>query len=176
MSFEHRDLARLQIVVGKLGEDLALEGIDEADAEDVVADLRDALVGGRGRDHRNLIFLRHRRGGQRPAAGDLAEHRHDLVLRDQFRDGVGRLFRPALIVFDEQPDLPAAEQPAGVVDLFNRELRALDRRLPERGAVSGQRPVHADQDFARRALLGGAGPALAARREGDRRNADEASQ
>ena len=44
---EDRDLPRLQIVEGELGEHLALERIDEADAEDVVADLGDALVGRR---------------------------------------------------------------------------------------------------------------------------------
>ncbi len=36
---QDRDLPRLQIVVRELGEHLALERIDEADAEDVVADL-----------------------------------------------------------------------------------------------------------------------------------------
>ena len=44
---EDGDLPRLEIVVGELGEHLALERIDEADAEDVVADLGDALVGRR---------------------------------------------------------------------------------------------------------------------------------
>ena len=150
--FQHGDLARLQIVVGEFGQHLALKRIDEADAEDVVADLRHALVGRRRGNHRHLVLLRDRRGGERAAARHLAQHGNDFVLRDQLGDGVRRFLRPALIVFDQQPDFPPAEQPAGVVDFLDRQLRAFHRRLPERRAIPGQRPIHADQDVAGRVL------------------------
>ena len=110
---EDRDLPGLEIVERELGEHLALERIDEADAEDVVADLGDALVGRRRRDHRDLVPLRDRRGGQRSAAGHLAEDGDDLVLRDQLGDGVRGFLGLALVVLDEQPELAPAEHAAG---------------------------------------------------------------
>jgi hypothetical protein len=52
---------------------------------------------------------------QRAAARDLAEHRYDLVLRDQLGDRARRFFGTALVVFDEQPDFPPAEHAAAVL-------------------------------------------------------------
>jgi len=45
---EDGDLAGLEVVERELGEDFALERVDEADAEDVIADLGDPLVCGSG--------------------------------------------------------------------------------------------------------------------------------
>ena len=54
---EDGDLLRLQVLLGELRHDGALEGVNETDAEDVVAGLGDLRVGGRGGDHRDLRLL-----------------------------------------------------------------------------------------------------------------------
>ena len=89
-------------------------------------------------------------------------------------DGVRRFFGLALIVFDEQLDLAAAEQAAGRVDLVDRQLGAFPRRLAERSAVAGQRSVHADDDVAGGGF-GAARPRLALARADGHRQEDSAS-
>ena len=65
-------------ILGELGHDSALKIVDEADAENVGAGLRDLGVGRARGDHRDLGVLRERSDFQGATGGDLAEDRDDL--------------------------------------------------------------------------------------------------
>ena len=76
---QDRHLLDLQLLDGEARHHRALERVDEAGAEDVVADLGDLRVGRAGRDHRHARALRLGRRRERARRGDLAEQRHHLV-------------------------------------------------------------------------------------------------
>ena len=100
-----------QVLIGVARRHLALEGVDEADAEDVVLALADDGVGGRGRDQGHTRLLGDGGGGQGRGAGDRPQHGHDLLLAHQAAGGVGRLHVVALVVRQDQLDGPAQRPP-----------------------------------------------------------------
>ena len=142
---EDGDPAELQRVVGEFGHHRALEIIDEADAEDVVALGGDGDVGGPGGDKRDLRGLADRGGLEGPARGELAEDGDDLVAGDEFFDDRGGLAGLRLVVLGDQLEL-AAQQAAGGVELLDGELRALVHGLAVGGLLAGERGEFADLD------------------------------
>jgi hypothetical protein len=142
---EDGDLVGLQVLAGELRRDVALEGVDEADAEDHVAELRDAHVRRRRRDHRHAVLLGDAAAGERRRRRDLAEDGDDLLVVDEAGDdgaGLGRLRRG---VEGDQLDR-AALHAAGGVALLDGELDAVVRRDAEGGLGAGHRAVVADLD------------------------------
>ncbi|EAU69384.1 hypothetical protein STIAU_3719 [Stigmatella aurantiaca DW4/3-1] len=142
---EDGHLGQLQVLPGELRHYQALERIDEAHAEDVVA-----LPGHLGRrrgvgDHRHLGrlgLLRHRQGhGGRCLADD---ERH-LVLGDEAGDGLGRLLGLALAVVHLQRQL-LASHPSRRVRLLDGQLDAVAGGDAERGLIAGQAADLADED------------------------------
>ena len=142
----------MEAVLGEFRHGRALEGIDEADAEDVVAHLGHARIRGRRRDHRDLVVLGDGRGLEGPAGGDLAEEGDDLVAGDEFFDDGGGLALLGLVVLGDELDL-ASQDAAGGVQLLDGEEGALVRGLPEGGLLAGEGGEFADLD----GLLGAGG-------------------
>ena len=143
---EDRGLREMLRLLRELRDDHPLEGIDVADAEDVVADLRDLGIGGGGTDHRHARVLADRGRGQTPAARHLAQHRDDAVLRDELVDGGRRFLGLALVVLHQNVDLLAADA-ALRVQVVHEELDPVLGRDPERGGGSRQRAVLPDLDL-----------------------------
>jgi hypothetical protein len=161
---QDRDLVGLQVLAREPRRDVALEGVDEADAEDHVAELGDPDVGRRRRDHRHAVLLGDPAAGERRRRGDLAEHGDDLLVVDEAGHdgaGLGRLRRG---VEGDQLDLAALHATGGVA-LLDGELDAVVRRDPEGRLGSRHRPVVADLDRATTAVVGsGRGSSTAATR------------
>ena len=149
---EDADALRVQVVVRELRDDVALEAVDEADAQDHVADLGDALVRRRRRDHRHAVLLRDRAARHRQARRDLAEHGLDVVVGDEPRHRGAGLLRLAGIVERDELDRPAVDAALGVA-LVEREPDRLVGRLPERRLRAGHRAVVADHDRPRAGVL-----------------------
>ena len=154
---QHGDVLRLERVLGEERHHRALKRINEADAENEVADLRDLGIRRAGRNHRHLGVLTNRRGLERPPRRDLAEDRDDLVARHELAHHAGRLALLGLRVLGDQLELPA-QHPARRVQLLDGEQRALVRRLSKRGLLARQRRELTDLDHGRRAA-GAAGTA-----------------
>ena len=133
-------------VPGELRDDHALEGIDVADAEDMVPDLGHFRVRGGGADHRDAGVLADGRRGEAAAAGHLAEDRDDSVLRDQLVHRGGRLLGPALVVLHENVDLLPPDASRGV-QIVHEELDPVLGRDAEGGGASGERAVFPDFDL-----------------------------
>ena len=120
---QDRELLQLQVVGGELRHHVALEGIDEAGAEDVVAFPGHLRVGGGGRDHRDLGRLRLVRHEHAAGGGDLAEERDHVLAGDEAGRGGGGLFRLALVVEGDDLDLPVLDA-ARAVYLLDAHLDA----------------------------------------------------
>ena len=144
---QDRDALGLQRVRRELRHHGALEVVHETDAEDVVADLRDSRVRRRGRDHRYLVRLADRRRGEGVRRGDVAEHRHHVVLVDELGDDRAHFLGLGLVVLDQELQL-LSEDASGGVDLVERLLRAVPGRDAERRDPARQRAVLADEDLA----------------------------
>jgi hypothetical protein len=142
---QHRHLVELEVVVGELRHHVALKGIDEADAEDVVADLRHLGVGGGVGDHRHLGRLRLFGHGHGVAAGHLAQDQEHVVLVDEAVGRLGSLLGLALVVVDPDLDLLALH-PAGGVHLADREVDRVPGGDAEGGLRAGERAHLAEQD------------------------------
>ena len=130
---------------GELGEDRALERVDEADAEDVVADLGDARVGRGDRHHGDLGELADGGGFEGVGGGVGPDDGGDFVAGDEFlhRGGGLALFR--LDVFDEVGE-GAAEDTAVGVDFLDGEEDAFAGGDAEGGVFTGERTVVAEFD------------------------------
>ena len=142
---EDGDFFGLEGLVGEVRHHGALERIDEADAENVVAHLGDLRVGGGRGNHRDFRRLGDRRGFERAAGGHLAEDGDDAVAGDQFVDDVGGLAGLGLVVLGEEFDL-FAEHAAGGVDFLDRQFGALVGRGAECRFFPGERGEFADLD------------------------------
>ena len=136
---------RLQVPARERREHLALVGVDEADAEDVVPLLRHLDVGRGGGDHRDPVALRDRRRRDGARRGILADERHHVIARDEFGDDGRGLGGVAPVVLGEDLDRPA-EHPACPVDLVRREQRPVLSGEGERGGRAGQGAEEADLD------------------------------
>src|SRR5262249_30592539 len=124
---ENRRCLRMEVPPGVERLRLSLARIDEADSKDVVHLLRRLDVGRSRRDHWHLIALCDRRGRQAARGRLLSDESHDVVARDQFRDGRGRLRRLVAVVLDEQLD-PLAEHATGAIDLVEGHFHAVAPR------------------------------------------------
>jgi hypothetical protein len=153
MSAEDRRLREAELLLGELRDHLSLEGIDEADAEDVVADLGDLGIGRGGRDHRDARLLADRSGRHASARSHLAQDRDHAVLVDELVHGRRGFLGLRLIVLDDHLHLGAAD-PARGVQVVQVELDPILRGDPERGRGACERSVLADHDLV--ALLGAA--------------------
>ena len=98
---EDGDFFRLEGFIGEVRHHGALERIDEADAENVVAHFGDFRVGGRRGNHRDFRRLGDRRGFERAAGSDLAEDGDHTVAGNEFIDDVGGFTGFGLIVLGE---------------------------------------------------------------------------
>ena len=142
---QHRDGIQLERLAREIRHDRALERINEAHAENVIAGFGDLGIGGRGRNHRNPVLLADRRGFERARRRDFAEHRHDAVAGNQLAHHRRRLAGLRLVVLGEQLNF-FAEHAARRVEVVNRQRRAFVRRLPEGRLAAGQRRELADFD------------------------------
>ena len=142
---EHGDAAGVQRVPGEFGEDLALEWIGKADAENVTADFGDLRVGRGGRNHRDVRVLADGGGLDGAAGSDFAEDGDGLVAGDELAHGGGSLAGFGLVVLGDQLEF-LAEHAGGGVDLLDREEGALVRGLAEGGFLAGERGILADLD------------------------------
>ena len=118
-----------------LGGYQALEGVDKASAEDIVANQGDGRIGGRRADHRDALVLGNRGAGQGDLAHDGADDGDDLVLVDQLAPGIGAFGWITLVVLDEGADGHTVDA-AGGVDLVEIQLRAIAGGNAEGGGVS----------------------------------------
>ena len=147
---EDRHVLELEVLGRELGHHRALEGIDEAHAEDVVADLGHLRVGRRGRDHRHARPTG--RSGRRPCSRLEATSpitAITLVLIDQLLHHRRRFLRLALVVLDSPPARSARRScPAsGPCSSSIAMLDATLGRLAEVGVAAGQRAVLADDEL-----------------------------
>ena len=165
-------LGELEVVVGEFRHHVALERVDEADPEDVVADLRHLGVRRGIGDHRHLRRLRRLGHGDGVGARHLAEDQQHLVLVDEPGGGVGRLLWLALVVVHPDVDLLALH-PTGGVGLADRELDAVPGGDAEGGLRAGERADLTDEDGVSRHSAAspsrGRGRGPAGRRTGRRR-------
>ena len=100
-------------MAGEFRHHRALKGVDEANAEDVVA-LGGDVGSRRARgDERDPGVLRDGGGFEGAAGGDFAEEGDDLVARDEFLGNGGGFAGLGLVVLDQQLE-PAAEPPAAL--------------------------------------------------------------
>ncbi len=163
---EDRRLGEPEGAPPELGDHLALERVDEADAGDVIPQLGHLGVGrGRG-DHGDARLLADGSRRHAPAGRDLSQNRDHAVLIHQLVHRSRRLFRLGLVVFDDHANLDAADPAAGV-DVVHVELDPILGRGPERGGCSRQRAVLADDDLV--LALGAAQEQGRDSREGDYR-------
>ena len=135
------------MVAGELRHHVALERVDEADAEDVVALAGDGGVGGRGGDHGHPGRLGLVRHGQRVGGGGLAQDDGHLVLGDEAGGRLGRLLGPALAVVDAHLQLPALH-PARGVGLRDGHGDTVARGDAEGGLAAGEAAHLAQEDGA----------------------------
>ncbi len=147
-------------LMGELRHHGPLKRIDEADAENVVADFRDLGVGRGRRDHRDFVLLADGRGFERFRRRHFAEHGDDFVLRDELAHDRCRLSGHGLIVLGDELQF-SPEHAARRVDLVDGERGAFVRRLAETRAAAGERREFADFDF----VLGEGGGASEDERE-----------
>ena len=148
--------------VREFSEDGALEGIDETDAENVVADLGDAGVGRGDRHHGDLRILANGRGLEGVSGGIGADDGDDFVAGDEFFDRGGGLTLFRLDIFDEVGE-GATEDAALGVNLLDGEEHAFAGGDAERGVLAGEGAVVAQFDCVRLAR---------ARREGKEGDGD----
>src|SRR5687768_1335087 len=145
----------------------ALERIDEADAEDVIANLGDLRVRRRRRNHRHLVLLCNRRRFERLRRSHFAEECNDFVTGDQLaRDRCGFACLGLIILRDEPHVLP--EQTAAGVEFIDRHLRSLVRRLAETCGPTAEGRVFPDHNF-----IGVASPGLFAPGEWNEGDAEQ---
>ena len=142
---DHGHARDAQGLARKLGQHGALERIDEADAEDVVAGLGHPRVGGGDGDHRHVRTLEHGGGLERVGRGIAPEHGHHVVAGDKFLGDGGGLARLGLVVLGSQLQRPA-EHAAGGVELLDREDDAAAGGEAEGGFLAGESAVLADDD------------------------------
>ncbi len=155
VDMQHRDLPQTALLIEKFCEDLAPEIARRNDAEDEIARIGDLRAGRRGADQSDFVRLGLRSHRQGDAAADRAQNRgqrrgwarEDLV---ECCHSFGRL---AAIVLDDELQCTTAE-PAGGIDLVDRELGAVAHRDPPMRRVSGQRQHGAKHD---RCVVGGQG-------------------
>ena len=103
---------------------MPLERVNETNAEDVIPDRRDLRISGRRGNHRDLALLTDGGGLERAGRGDLAQHGHYPVPRDQFADDGSRLAGLRLIVFHEQLHFPPQHAARGI-EMIHGQQRAL---------------------------------------------------
>src|SRR5690606_3003792 len=101
---EDGDLGGFQIVLGELGHDGALEGINEADAENVIAGFGDLGIGRGGGDHWDFAGLGNGGGFEGAAGGDFADERDDFFAGDEFLRGGGAFAGLCLVVLGDEFD------------------------------------------------------------------------
>jgi hypothetical protein len=146
--------------VRELRVDPALEVVEEADAEDVVADIRDVRVRRRRGDHRHVRLLRDRAAGERQRRCNLAEHGDRMMIVDEAGDRGGRLALLARVVDRDELDLLALHAALRVA-LLDREPDRLIGRDAERRLRTGHRREVADDDRAARRTAAAAAAAAA---------------
>ena len=146
------------LVEGVLGGGRAHRGVPHRQRELLVAERPGAVerVGGAHRDAHDSGILRLAAG--RAAEVEVAGRDDQLrALVDQLDRGVADRDRVGLAVDVEKAHL-LAEQAARVVDLLDRDLRALEPGLVERRLHAGQADSAADQDFRARLTRRGEHP------------------
>ena len=111
---EAGSLLGLQVVERELGAHRALEGVDEAGAEDEVAHARDLGVGRGGGNHGDLGGLADGSAGQGNLGHDRADDGTGLVLLDELRVDGGAFGRVTLVVGEHQLHLLAEDTALGV--------------------------------------------------------------
>ena len=137
----------MQIVRGESCHDCALERIDKACPEDIVADFGNPRIRGGRRNHRNFFLLTNRSGCRTIARCDFAKYRGDIVFVDQLADDAFCLIRLALIVIHFADDFNAVD-PAGCVGLINRHIHSKLHRSTEGRFRAGCRTISTDHDLA----------------------------
>ena len=148
---EGGDLLGLEIIQGELRHDGALEIVDEADAEDVVAFLGDGRIGGAGGDQGDFRGLGERGDLEGAAGRHFAEDGDDFVAGEQFFGDGGRLAGLGLVVLGDEFEL-AAEDAAGGVEFFEGQQNSFVLGLAKGGVFAGEAGEFADFDG-----FGGAG-------------------
>ena len=116
-------LGRLQslVLARELRAHVALERIDETHAKDHVALLGNFRIRGRGRDHRDLIFLTNGSSDERQARRHFTEHGDDLILRNQPRYRRSGLGFFAFVVVGDDANLLTMDA-AGLIDLIDGKV------------------------------------------------------
>ena len=146
---EDGGLVKAEVIIHERTGDLALLGIEEADAEVVFLELTvlhgDLLVGRHGGHIGDLVLVEDGLDGDALTRGVRADDRADLILRAQTLGDVDRLLRVALGVVADQLDL-LAEQSAVGVEVFDQHLEGLAFAGAVGGLVAGERAHPAELD------------------------------
>jgi hypothetical protein len=132
-------------VLREAGHDLALKGVEEAHAKDVVADLGHRGVRARRGDHRDAPALADAPAREGEGARHLADDPADVLPVDEPGDGAGGLVGVSAGVFGHGPHL-LPEEPPGGVDLFEGDVHPVAGGDAEVGLVAGEREVEPDGD------------------------------